>query len=53
MQSVFSLNVIMIKACIYGSIYSLQMELKGRVEVFPVYGRSRIMDHVTWHGNRT
>jgi hypothetical protein len=29
-----------------GPIYSLQMELKGRVRTFPVYGRSRIMDLV-------
>jgi hypothetical protein len=28
-------------------IYSLQMELKGRFEMFPVYRRSRIMDLVT------
>jgi hypothetical protein len=28
-------------------IYSLQMELKGRVRMFPVYGRSRIMDLMT------
>jgi hypothetical protein len=28
-------------------VYSLQMELKGRVKTFLVYGRSRIMDLVT------
>jgi hypothetical protein len=27
-------------------IYNLQMELKDRVRMFPVYGRSRIMDLV-------
>jgi hypothetical protein len=31
----------------YGPFYSLQMELKGRVGTFPVYGRSRIMDLMT------
>jgi hypothetical protein len=30
----------------YGPIYSLQMELKGRVRTFLVYGRLRIMDLV-------
>jgi hypothetical protein len=55
LQSIFSLND---DDCVssrlgYGSIYSLQMELKGRVRAFPVYGRSRIMDLVTWHGNPT
>jgi hypothetical protein len=29
------------------------MELKGRVRAFPVYGRSRIMDLMKWHGNPT
>jgi hypothetical protein len=29
------------------------MELKGQVRAFPVYGRSRIMDLVKWHGNPT
>jgi hypothetical protein len=33
-----------------GSIYNLQMELKGLLRAFPLYGRSRIMDHVTWDG---
>jgi len=32
-------------------IYSLQMDLKDWFRVFPVYGRLRIMDLVTWHGN--
>jgi hypothetical protein len=36
-----------------GSIYILQMELKGRVGSFPIYGRLRIMDILTWHGNPT
>jgi hypothetical protein len=31
----------------YGLIYILQMELKGRVKMFPVHGRSRIMDLMT------
>jgi hypothetical protein len=31
----------------YGPFYSLQMELKGQVRMFPVYGRSRIMDLMT------
>jgi hypothetical protein len=35
---------------VYGSIYSLQMELKGRIRAFSVYERPRIMDPVTWHG---
>jgi hypothetical protein len=38
---------------VYGSMYSLQIELKGQFEGFPVYGRSRIMDLVTWHGDPT
>jgi hypothetical protein len=37
----------------YGSIYSLQMEPKGRVRAFLVCQRSMIMDPVTWHGNPT
>ena len=37
----------------YGPIYSLQNELKGWVKMFQVYGRSRIMDLMTWHGNLT
>jgi hypothetical protein len=53
LQSIFALNVELSSRLGYGSIYSLQMELKGRVRAFPVYGRSRIMDHVTWHGNPT
>jgi hypothetical protein len=54
LQSVFSLNDEFLSSRLgYGSIYSLQMELKGRVRAFPVYGRSRIMDLVTWHGNLT
>jgi hypothetical protein len=28
----------------YGMFYILQMEMKGRVRMFPIYGRSRIMD---------
>jgi hypothetical protein len=28
-------------------IYSLQMELKGRFKMFPLYGRPRIIDIVT------
>jgi hypothetical protein len=52
LQSVFALNDEFVSSRLgYGSIYSLQMELKGRVRAFPVYGRSRIMDLVTWHGN--
>jgi hypothetical protein len=55
LQSVFSLKVELLNSSRlgYGSIYSLQMELKGRVRAFPVYGRSRIMDLMTWHGNPT
>jgi hypothetical protein len=56
LQSVFALKVELSKLSSrlgYGSIYNLQMELKGRVRAFPVYGRSRIMDLVTWHGNPT
>jgi hypothetical protein len=53
LQSVFALNDELSSRLVYGSIYSLQMELKGRVRAFPVYGRSRIMDLVTWHGNPT
>jgi hypothetical protein len=55
LQSVFSLKVELLNPSRlgYGSIYSLQMELKGRVRAFPVYGRSRIMDLMTWHGNLT
>jgi hypothetical protein len=53
LQSVFALNVELFIRLGYGSIYSLQMELKGRVEAFLVYGRSRIMDLMIWHGNPT
>jgi hypothetical protein len=55
LQSVFALKVELLNPSRlgYGSIYSLQMELKGRVRAFPVYGRSRIMDLMTWHGNPT
>jgi hypothetical protein len=54
LQSVFALKVEFPPPRLgYGSIYSLQMELKGRVGVFLVYERSRIMDPVTWHGNPT
>jgi hypothetical protein len=54
LQSVFALKIVEFFIRLgYGSIYSLQMELKGRVRAFPVYGRSRIMDLVTWHGNPT
>jgi hypothetical protein len=35
---------------VYGSIYSLQRELKGRIRAFPAYERPRIMDPMTWHG---
>jgi hypothetical protein len=34
-------------------IYSLQMELKGLVGTFPVYGRPRIIDLLSGHGNPT
>jgi hypothetical protein len=55
LQSVFALKVelFFFSRIGYGSIYSLQMEMKGRVGAFLVYGRSRIMDLVTWHGNPT
>jgi hypothetical protein len=53
LQSVSSLKVESPLKPGYGSIYSLQMELKGRVRAFPVYGRLEIMDLMTWHGNRT
>jgi hypothetical protein len=52
LQSVFALKVeFSPPRLVYGLIYSLQMELKGRVRAFLVYGGSRIMDLVTWHGN--
>jgi hypothetical protein len=35
---------------VYGSIYILQREMKGRIGTFPTYERPRIMDPVTWHG---
>jgi hypothetical protein len=35
---------------VYGSIYSLKRELKGRIEAFPTYEWSRIMDPMNWHG---
>ena len=35
---------------VYGSIYSLQRELKGRIGVFLAYEGPRIMDPMTWHG---
>jgi hypothetical protein len=38
---------------VYGSIYSLEMDLNSRFRAFPVYGNSRIIDIVTWHGNLT
>jgi hypothetical protein len=53
LESVFSLYDVFLSRLVYGSIYSLQMELKGRVGAFPVYGRSRIMDLMTWHENPT
>jgi hypothetical protein len=53
LQSVFALNDVFVQRLVYGSIYSLQMELKGRFREFPLYGRSRIMDLVTWRGNHT
>jgi hypothetical protein len=53
LQSTFALNVELSSRLGYGSIYSLQMELKGQIGVFPVYGRSRIMDHMAWHENPT
>jgi hypothetical protein len=55
LQSVFSLKfeLLNLSRLGYGSIYSLKMELKGQVRTFPVDGRSRIMDLVTWHGNPT
>jgi hypothetical protein len=54
-QSVFSLKFELLNPSRlgYGSIYSLQMELKGRFRAFLVYGMTRIMDLVTWHGNPT
>jgi hypothetical protein len=54
-QSVFALKVELLNSSRlgYGSMYTLQMELKDRVRVFAVYGRPRIMDLVTWHGNPT
>jgi hypothetical protein len=55
LQSVFALKVIFspFSKLGYGSIYSLHMELKGGVGTFPIYGRSRIMDLMIWHGNLT
>jgi hypothetical protein len=56
LQSVFDLKVELFSSfpsLEYGSIYSLHMELKGRVEAFLAYGRSRIMDCMTQHGNPT
>jgi hypothetical protein len=55
LQSVFSLKVELLNPSRlgYGSICSLQMELKDQFKAFPVYGRSRIMDLMTWHGNST
>jgi hypothetical protein len=54
LQSVFSLKGELFFSMLgYGSIYRLQMEMKGQVGAFLVYGRSRIMDLVTWHGNPT
>jgi hypothetical protein len=53
LQSVFYLNRVCVQRIVYGSIYSLQMELKGRARAFPVYGRSRIMDLMKWRENLT
>jgi hypothetical protein len=53
LQSVFALKVELFIRLGYGSIYNLQMEFKGQLREFPLYGRSRIMDLVTWHGNST
>jgi hypothetical protein len=53
LQSVFALNDVCVQRLVYGSIYSLHMELKGRARVFPIYGRLRIMDLMTWCGNLT
>jgi hypothetical protein len=53
LQSVFSLKFESSISLVYNSIYSFQMELKGRFRAFPVYGMSRIMDLMKWHGNLT
>jgi hypothetical protein len=54
LKSVFSLKVELFSSSLgYDSIYSIQMEYRGLVESFPVDGRSRIMDPMTWYGNLT
>jgi hypothetical protein len=53
LKSFYALNDVCVARLVYGSIYSLRMELKGRVREFIVYGRSRIINLITWHGNLT
>jgi hypothetical protein len=53
LESVFDINDEFSSRLVYGSICSLQMELKGQVRVFLVYVRSRIINIMTWHGNLT